>query len=447
MKKVLLLVVLLLTAVSLSAVRFESNAAFNVLEHFADGGGGGSSDTVAPVIHFTVTKNTFLIYEEDMVFPSCYVTDNVNTNLQCNFDTSMINFAVPGTYTLRIYAYDYSGNYKNEYVSITMLPSGTYYNLLYNDDYDFRSKLTTGTTNVKVGFDDSRTVDSCSSLGSPYEMIDTVKKGRFITYVAWSIGDPLYSYSSGDYYYEYDYLRFRYNKYEIYDVCQKKMTFDKTLLLSNAFDGIALWTRNDTVSIPNKSTTYVNYYYNGMYMVPSYITYYDYTAMELYITHSALEYTESLINNIGITDYLSVLEQTLENPYVNFGFKLSIAAVALLVAPKAALAVGVSVWALDFVLDALIDLLGAVTIDKWIEDLYDEDYIEDTIDQAIMNNHGLKLTYNVSGVHSILFGMPVSINLTSWNQNQSLNRVLNTNEFGTFEFVSENELHKIYANG
>lgn len=447
MKKVLVMVLLSVFAFYGIALTTPVDAAIVFLED--DGGGGTSTDTIAPVITMTVNKDEFLIGEEDFVYPACTATDNVTSGVICNFSTNYINFNVPGTYTLKVYAYDSAGNYTFKYVPITMLVSGTYYETKFFDEYDFRSSYL-GTEPVRVGYDNSVNADYCSLLGAPYEKVGTLNRGRYLYEITWYLGDKMYDYIEGDYFYDYigELFNAHFLKYEIYDVCEKKAAFDTSIYLDESFEGAALWTRNDIATADPTYTVYSSYYYpiGSPYPVYTSTIYYDYTATELYISHGALEYTQYMIDTLGYVEFSNALEQAIQDPENQLMFKVAIAICALILVPEYALAQTAKVIVVAFLGDAFLEYFNVKIFDNWIESFYDETYIQTTINQALMYNHGLKLTYTVSGPYTLLLGAPTHLSITDWNPGEGINRVLDTGEFGTLSFISENTLLQLYGN-
>ncbi len=447
MKKVLALILLSLFAFYGAALTSHVDAAIVFLE--GEDGGGTSTDTTAPVMTLTVNKDEFLIGEEDFVYPTCTATDNVTVGVSCHFSTNMINFNEPGIYTLKVYSYDYAGNYSFIYVPITMLISGTYYDAKFFDDYDFRSSYL-GTEPVRVGYDNSAEADYCSLLGNPYEKIGTDNRGRFIAEIDWVFGDKMYDYISGDFFFDYigELFNAHYLMYEIYDVCEKKVFFDTSIYLDSSFEGAALWTRNDIATAEPKSTVYSSYIFPIGSLYPVYTTtiYYDYTATELYISHGALEYTQYMIDTLGYVEFADALEQAIQDPENQLMFKVAIGLCALILVPEYALAQTAKVIVVAFLGDAFLQYFNVKIFDNWIESFYDETYIQTTINHALMYNHGLKLSYTVSGAYTLLLGAPTFLEITEWNPGEGIDRVLDSGEFGTLTFASENTLLQLYGN-
>jgi hypothetical protein len=69
-------------------------------------------DKEAPIIDVDSTPNTFdtSITSMDDYLPTCTVTDNVDTNLECIFSDIYISYGIPGTYYLVVTAMDSSNN-------------------------------------------------------------------------------------------------------------------------------------------------------------------------------------------------------------------------------------------------------------------------------------------------------------------------------------------------
>lgn len=398
-----------------------------------------SSDYTAPEIHVSTMPIYLNAYEDQLVLPICDVTDNVNHYLNCDFNVSGVNVNQPGIYTIYVNAHDYSGNYADD-VEITVIVeySGTYYNIIHNDDFDFNDSFTESENSVTARFGSVYQTDYCLQLGSEFEKVGENKRGDFLYELDWKLGNTMWDYTSGDKFYDYigELFNAHYNVYEIYDKCEETTSFSKTIYLDDDFKGSAIWTRNDTVSAADKGFfTYDPQTQTSMYFN-------NYIETIIYADFSTINYIKNLIDTYGETEALQILEETLENPYVQYGVGLTLLVGAIIFFPELfAGATQAMTWLAGLAIIGKYTLEFAIgeAIDNWIESIFDENSMQDNIDHALAYGHGLKLTYSCVGYYSIL-GKPVYLETETWNPGDGISRVTDSNEFGDLDFTSSKEL-------
>lgn len=78
-------------------------------------------DNTAPVITLNVSSNPIILLEgETLTYPSCSVSDNLDTGLSCKMQDNYKNNTTPGTYEIVYTAQDLSGNTNTKVLNITV---------------------------------------------------------------------------------------------------------------------------------------------------------------------------------------------------------------------------------------------------------------------------------------------------------------------------------------